>query len=95
MRTESAITRSILLGASFLALASCDNQRSEQINQPATEATDGKEMAPTRSGYADDRLNISLQTVPGSYDEMLGLTKAGLSYEQTKSAAQASLKMAT
>lgn len=37
-----------------------------------------------------NRLNISLQTVPGSYDEMLGLTKAGLSYEQTKSAAQAS-----
>jgi AhpD family alkylhydroperoxidase len=35
-----------------------------------------------------NRLNISLQTVPGSYDEMLGLTKAGLSYEQTKSAAQ-------
>jgi len=37
-----------------------------------------------------NRLNISLQTVPGSYDEMLGLTKAGLSYEQTKSAAQSS-----
>jgi AhpD family alkylhydroperoxidase len=36
-----------------------------------------------------NRLNISLQTVPGSYDEMLGLTKAGLSYEQTKSATQA------
>ena len=27
-----------------------------------------------------NRLNISLKTVPGSYDEMLGLTKAGLSY---------------
>jgi AhpD family alkylhydroperoxidase len=37
-----------------------------------------------------NRLNISLQTVPGSYDEMLGLTKAGLSYGQTKSAAEAS-----
>jgi AhpD family alkylhydroperoxidase len=37
-----------------------------------------------------NRLNISLQTVPGSYDEMLGLTKAGLSYEQTQSATQSS-----
>jgi AhpD family alkylhydroperoxidase len=36
-----------------------------------------------------NRLNISFRIVPGSYDEMLGLTKAGLSYEQ-KSAAQAS-----
>jgi AhpD family alkylhydroperoxidase len=36
-----------------------------------------------------NRLNISLQTVPGSYDEMLGLTKAGLGYEK-KSAAQPS-----
>jgi AhpD family alkylhydroperoxidase len=38
-----------------------------------------------------NRLNISLQTVPGSYDEMLGLTKAGLSYEQ-KPAGQSSRK---
>jgi AhpD family alkylhydroperoxidase len=37
-----------------------------------------------------NRLNISFRIVPGSYDEMLGLTKAGLSYEPTKSAAQAS-----
>ena len=37
-----------------------------------------------------NRLNISLQTVPGSFDEQLGLMKAGLSYEQKKSAAQAS-----
>jgi AhpD family alkylhydroperoxidase len=37
-----------------------------------------------------NRLNISLQMVPGSYDGMLGLTKAGLSYEQTKSVAQSS-----
>jgi AhpD family alkylhydroperoxidase len=37
-----------------------------------------------------NRLNISLQMVPGSYDEMLGLTKAGLNYEPKKSAAQAS-----
>jgi alkylhydroperoxidase family enzyme len=37
-----------------------------------------------------NRLNVSFRIVPGSYDEMLGLTKAGLSYEQTKSAAQAS-----
>ncbi len=34
-----------------------------------------------------NRLNVSLQTVPGSYDEMLGLTKAGLTYEPAKSAA--------
>ena len=27
-----------------------------------------------------NRLNISFRTVPGSYDEMLGLTKAGLNY---------------
>jgi len=27
-----------------------------------------------------NRLNISFKTVPGSFDEMLGLTKAGLSY---------------
>jgi len=27
-----------------------------------------------------NRLNISFRTAPGSYDEMLGLTKAGLSY---------------
>ena len=27
-----------------------------------------------------NRLNISFQTIPGSADEMLGLTKAGLSY---------------
>ena len=27
-----------------------------------------------------NRLNISFRTTPGSYDEMLGLTKAGLSY---------------
>ena len=27
-----------------------------------------------------NRLNISFQTVPGSFDEMLGLTKAGLNY---------------
>ena len=27
-----------------------------------------------------NRLNISFRTVPGSFDEMLGLTKAGLSY---------------
>jgi len=27
-----------------------------------------------------NRLNISFRTVPGSYDEMLGLTKSGLSY---------------
>jgi AhpD family alkylhydroperoxidase len=27
-----------------------------------------------------NRLSISFRTVPGSYDEMLGLTKAGLSY---------------
>lgn len=27
-----------------------------------------------------NRLNISFTTVPGSFDEMLGLTKAGLSY---------------
>jgi pimeloyl-ACP methyl ester carboxylesterase len=54
MRTENAITRSILRGASFLALVSRDNQRTEQLNQPATEATtDGKELAPTRSGYAN------------------------------------------
>lgn len=39
---------------------------------------------------AFNRLNISFRTVPGSYDEMLGLTKAGLSNEQPKSAAQAS-----
>ena len=39
---------------------------------------------------AFNRLNISFRTVPGSFDEELGLTKAGLSYEQTKSAAQAS-----
>ena len=37
-----------------------------------------------------NRLNISFRIVPGSFDEMLGLTKAGLSYEQTKSAPQAS-----
>jgi AhpD family alkylhydroperoxidase len=37
-----------------------------------------------------NRLNISLQTVPGSYDEMLGLNKAGLSYQEPKSAAQSS-----
>lgn len=37
-----------------------------------------------------NRLNISLQTVPGSYDEMLGLTEAGLSYERPRAAAQAS-----
>ena len=28
-----------------------------------------------------NRLNISMQPVPGSFDVMLGLTKAGLSYE--------------
>lgn len=28
-----------------------------------------------------NRLNISFRTIPGSADEMLGLTKAGLSYE--------------
>ena len=27
-----------------------------------------------------NRLNISFRTVPGSFDEMLGLTKAGLSH---------------
>lgn len=37
-----------------------------------------------------NRLNISLGTVPGSLDEQLGLTKAGLNYEETKSAAHAS-----
>src|SRR5262245_40691304 len=37
-----------------------------------------------------NRLNISLQTVPGSYDEILGLTKAGLSFEEKSSAAQSS-----
>jgi AhpD family alkylhydroperoxidase len=37
-----------------------------------------------------NRLNISFRIVPGSYDEVLGLTKAGLSYEPTKSTAQAS-----
>ena len=35
-----------------------------------------------------NRLNISLPTVPGSYDEMLGLTNAGLSLEKTGSAAR-------
>ena len=35
-----------------------------------------------------NRLSISFRAVPGSYDEMLGLTKAGLSYETPKSAAQ-------
>lgn len=39
---------------------------------------------------AFNRLNISFRTAPGSFDEQLGLTKAGLSYEQTKSAVQAS-----
>ncbi len=29
-----------------------------------------------------NRLNISFRTIPGSADEMLGLTKAGLSYEE-------------
>ena len=28
-----------------------------------------------------NRLNISMQPIPGSFDEMLGLTKSGLSYE--------------
>ena len=36
-----------------------------------------------------NRLNISFQSVPGSLDEQLGLTKAGLSDEQMKSAGQA------
>jgi hypothetical protein len=27
-----------------------------------------------------NRLNISFRSVPGSFDEMLGLTKSGLSY---------------
>jgi AhpD family alkylhydroperoxidase len=35
-----------------------------------------------------NRLNISMQPVPGSYDEMLGLTQAGLSYEPTKTVAR-------
>jgi len=34
-----------------------------------------------------NRLNISFRTVPGSFDEQLGLTKAGLSF--SKSAAKA------
>lgn len=34
-----------------------------------------------------NRLNISFRTVPGSNDEMLGLTKAGLSQERPKAAA--------
>lgn len=33
-----------------------------------------------------NRLNISMQPVPGSFDEMLGLTKAGLSYEPASAA---------
>ena len=36
-----------------------------------------------------NRLNISFQTIPGSFDEQLGLTKAGLNYEQSKSAGEA------
>ena len=34
-----------------------------------------------------NRLNISFRTTPGSYDEMLGLTKAGLSYSPKSTSA--------
>jgi len=33
-----------------------------------------------------NRLNISFRTVPGSFDEQLGLTKAGLSFKSTAKA---------
>jgi pimeloyl-ACP methyl ester carboxylesterase len=48
-----AIARFILFGTPFLALVACDDQRTEQVNQPAKASTDGKEMTATRSGYAD------------------------------------------
>ena len=35
-----------------------------------------------------NRLNISFQTIPGSFDEQLGLTEAGLNYELSKSAGE-------
>jgi pimeloyl-ACP methyl ester carboxylesterase len=54
MRTEIAITRFILLVASFLALGGCnDDPRTGQRNQLATEATDDEERTAARSGYAD------------------------------------------
>ena len=36
-----------------------------------------------------NRLNISFRIVPGSFDNQLGLTKAGLKFEQAKIAAPA------